>query len=168
MSLSHQEAGTVFEKARSLLHCPHAPPGNIWIFMALLQDQIFLPLSGFASCRVKQAAFIFLWRKEIGRNNMLLFSQLNLTWLSLLGGKCRIQGEDIFIEVNKPSQPVNTIILIPKETKARRWGALSRKANRKLADKNTAWGQSRLCNIEKKKREKSPLRENCRQFFGLN
>lgn len=30
---------------------------------------------------------------------------------------------------------MNTIILIPKETKARRWGALSRKANRKIADK---------------------------------
>ena len=30
---------------------------------------------------------------------------------------------------------MNTIILIPKVTKARRWGALSRKANRKIADK---------------------------------
>lgn len=30
---------------------------------------------------------------------------------------------------------MNTIILTPKETKARRWGALSRKANKKIADK---------------------------------
>lgn len=30
---------------------------------------------------------------------------------------------------------MNTIILIPKETKAGRRGALSRKGNRKLADK---------------------------------
>lgn len=50
-------------------------------------------------------------------------------------GKCRIHREDIFTEVNKPSQLMSTIILIPKEIKARRWGALSRKANRKIADK---------------------------------
>lgn len=42
---------------------------------------------------------------------------------------------DIFTEVNKPSQLMSTIILIPKETKARRWGALSREANRKIAEK---------------------------------
>lgn len=49
---------------------------NIQIFTAFLQSRIFFLLSGFASCRVKQAAFISALQKEIGRNNMLLSSQI--------------------------------------------------------------------------------------------
>lgn len=62
---------------------------------------------------------------------------------------------------------MNTIILIPTETKARKWGALSRKASRKLADKIQHEDKAGSATL-KKKIEENPLRENCMQFFGLN
>ena len=64
-------------------------------------------------------------------------------------GKGRIHRKDIFTEVNKPSQLMNTIILIPKETKARRWGALSRKANRKIADKTLLENKASSATLKK-------------------
>lgn len=44
---------------------------------------------------------------------------------------------------------MNTIILIPEETKARRWGALSRKANRKIADKSSMGTKAGSTTLEK-------------------
>lgn len=61
---------------------------------------------------------------------------------------------------------MNTIILIPRETKARGCGALSRKANRKLAD--TIQHGDKADSATLKKSEENPLRENCMHFFGLN
>jgi hypothetical protein len=46
-------------------------------------------------------------------------------------------------------------------------GALSRKANRKIAD-TIQHGDKADSPTLKKKKQENPLRENCMQFFGLN